>query len=223
MPHRSSASALYAARAVLKENSIAVRPPERLPFGARPVGGLQANEFHLSVIIDRVTNAYRIADLRPELSFWQQRLTARIAEPSQLCIFLKKLIEAIEYVPRYPPEERTPMAASHLPTGGGWGSFRLSKASIDATGYIWQFYEVTQLTKQLPDDLHKLAVAKMIEVGLGIYKALAVLPKLRQVLSLLAQGALTEEEIQKYFMVVGILLEAMPNFENREEQTKLLV
>jgi hypothetical protein len=70
MPHLTSAASLHAARTVLREFSLTVRPPESLPSGSIP--NIRADESCLAITIDYGTNIFHVSELRPELRYWQE-------------------------------------------------------------------------------------------------------------------------------------------------------
>ena len=230
MAHRTCAAALHAARMVLKFNSISVIPEDRLIFGVRPIGGLQATEAHLAIMIDRVTNAFAVAGLRPELLWWQIRLGEGggdgVTAP-KVAAFLNKVITTLEQVPDYKVTEASEAraVASVIPNGKSWDSFRLSKAAMEATKVIFQYYDVAPLNSEhvMPLEIHRIAVAKLIDVSLNLQKALKALPKLRECMTYLKNEQATLDDVRRWYRATGVILEAIPNYLDRKDEVKLLV
>jgi hypothetical protein len=97
-PHRISAAALHAARAMLQCFDIQVKPDA----GIR---SLRADERCLAILIDITSNVYRAAQLRPELRYWQQRLQSGTATATDVSRFLRKVGIELEYLPNYENRE----------------------------------------------------------------------------------------------------------------------
>jgi hypothetical protein len=202
--------------------------------GAIP--NLVANEAHLSIVIDYTTSAYQVAGIRPELRYWQQRMTARTATAPQLGMFLRKLIESLEKIPDYAPEQVAQIVEADMPEDDPtvrwkdpkpmhWGSIPISRYSMDAARAVNYYFTLTPIKVPLiPDaDLQFLHVAKIIEVALGLHHALKALPVLRAVEPQMRQGHLTEMEIRKCLRNTGVCLEQMPHYECFEDELKMLV
>lgn len=108
-PHRISAAALHAARAILQLYDVSVKPEGS-------VKNLRADERCLAILIDITSNVYRAAQLRPELRYWQQRMLAGNATASDIGKFLRKVGVELEYLPNY--QEREEEVKMVLPANG---------------------------------------------------------------------------------------------------------
>lgn len=222
MAHRSCAAALHATRMVMKFNQFTIRPPETLVSGA--VHNLTASEAHISIIIDKATQAYEIAKLRPELRHWQLRMTQGNATAPQIAQFLKRCVEVMDLVPPELPSVEQKIVSADAPSWGAWSKMPLSAASLEAARRLFHYYFVTLLSGDiLPENLHRVAVAKIIDVSLGLAKAMKAAPRVRACLDSLRKGNITPEDVQRYLRTIGILLECLPNYEEREDEVKLLV
>lgn len=226
MAHRSSAPALHTARVILKSYSLEVIPPELLPSGRVP--NLRADEYHLSVIVDLASNVFHIVALRPRLQYWQETLadaipSARLA--AQLAGFLDQLEEAYQMLPRYTSETKSTVTITAPPE---FGRMRpevmvLTKPSMEVSRYIFHYYRVTP-KKGLPDmDLDRIRIARLAEVSLCINRTLKVPDIARNCKTRLLEGSATKEEIRQSFRALGVLLEYLSNYEEREEESKLLI
>lgn len=174
------------------------------------------------------SNAYHVALVRPELSYWQKRMTDRTATAPQIGSFVRKLIEALELIPHAKYEEELEAFSPNLPVG--WAGDRLAKlamtrAATEAARYALHYY---QFERKIPsvysDEMRdRIDIGKSIDVSLGLRQALKALPLLRRVEPLLRDGQMTEFEIRKCLRDVGVHLAQMPSFEDRRDETKLLV
>jgi hypothetical protein len=228
MAHRTSPAALHAARVILRQYDITVRPADQLVSGA--IHNLRADEAHLSILIDMTSNAFRVGAMRPELGYWQSRLYDRTATAPQIGNFIRKLIEALESVPQAANAEDVAgldRFLSQLPVGvvGRPSQCMISRASTEAARYCLHYYDFrAKKPAAFTDGAHeRMEIAKLIEISLGLRHALKALPLLRLVEPQFRDGKLTEAEIARCFREVGVHLEMMPNYEDRREQSKLLL
>jgi hypothetical protein len=224
MAHRSSAPALHAARIILKSYDLAVIPPEQLPSGRVP--NLRADFAHLSVIIDLATNIHLVAALRPKLYHWQEILREGIPSmrlAAQLAGFLDELEEAYAAMPKYTGGSKTTVTLETPSQFGGKPQvIVLTKPAMEVSRFIFHYYSVTP-KKGLPDpELDRIRIAKLADVSLNINRTVQVPDIARNCKTRLLEGSATKEEVQQSFRALGILLEHLPNYEEREEVSKLL-
>ena len=226
MAHRTSSAALHAARVVLQHYELTVRPPEQIQWN--PIRNLQATDVHVAIVIDLVTNAYVVALLRPELRYWQRRLTQGPVDadtPGQVCKFIYKTIEALDSVPKELPSTEK-VTRTQAGTDTGWNPMiELSRASLDATRSLFYYYEVkpleqSSISSEMED---RLNVAKILEVSLGLRKAVRALPLLHACWNDLRKDGATQAEVRACLRRVGILLGSLPCYQEQDEETKLLV
>lgn len=97
-PHRISAAALEAARAVLQLYDLTVRAEDARALG---LPHLRADLRCLAILIDVTTNVFHAAQIRPELRYWQRRMAEGSATASDIQRFLRKLGVELEYLPNY--------------------------------------------------------------------------------------------------------------------------
>lgn len=220
--HRSSAASLRAARIVLEKYNITVRPPESLVSGAIP--NLTNSEACVSVIIDYATNVFHLSLIRPELRYWQERLFNSTASASQIAGFLQKVIETFNLIPKRKQEESPMVATLTLPP-----EFRsrpvtqeVSKASIEASRFIFHYYAVTPKDGEVDDSMDRKNVAVLVESSIGISKAMDALPLVAETQSELRGGNATEGSIKKCLRQLGVALAYIPTYEERDEEVKLL-
>lgn len=222
MAHRVSAASLHAARIVLKNYTLVVKPPESLPSGR--LDKLEPNEKCVAILIDYATNIFQVVLLRPELRYWQKRLWARTATAPQLMGYFQKLITALEMVPQDTDLKTTITLESPAEFGGKPVMHTISKAAKEASRFIFYYYEVTSKRKELVEEesLFRINVAKLIDICLEIERAMKALPLLKHWREELKAGRATEVEIRRCFREAGVFLTYMPNFGSTEEETKLL-
>lgn len=229
MAHRSSSASLHAARVVLKNFTLTPRPPETLPSGA--VRNLTNSEAHVSILIDKVSGAHEIAKLRPELRDMQERLAYGTATAPQVQYFVRRVLTAFENVPKDPPVEERKKANAFLPRElpvaiqNKWREAYVSQAALLSMRTIWFYFDVDPVKERSTRDEARLRLemARYIDVSLALNEALKALPLLRKCEQGLAKGNLTENEVRQIFLDVGICLERLPTYSEREEETKLLV
>lgn len=232
MPHRSSAAALHAARVVLRHFDITVKPREVM--GAQFNAALQADERFLSILIDLASNAFRVALMREQVRWWQEKLTEGTDKSVQITLFLERLIEAMRTVPQAVNQQAIEKFQAERPAAGGfsdmgnikpqaWKMFELSRASIEATKYVMMFYDV--VNKKRPPNLEhdRLEIAKCIEVSLGLVHAMKALPIAAWAAPELRAGRLEYMTVRKVMRDIGVHLDQMPHYADLREDTKLLL
>jgi hypothetical protein len=233
MPHRSSSAALHAARVLLQHWIITPKPPGDLKSGS--IHNLKANEAHLSIVIDLASNAYHVALVRPELSYWQKRMTQRTATAPGIGNFVHKLIAALEMIPHAKYEEELEQFAPDVFTRAvgqaadvrvqNLQKLAMTRAATEATRYALHYYTFERKVTPVYSDemLDRIDIGKSIDVSLGLRHALKALPMLRRVEPLLKEGQMKETEIRACLRHVGVYLGQMPHFADREDEVKLLV
>ena len=225
MAHSVSAASLHAARTVLKNYDFVVRPPELLPSGR--LDGLEPSEKCIAILIDYATNIFKIAELRPELRYWQRRIFAGTATAPQLAMFLNKILEAFSYIPKDDESKFTvtlEAPPSPVPFKDRQVTHTLSKASREASRFLFYYYTLTAKQKEFQQDetIHRNNVAKLVDVCLETQRMFAALPVIQECQAKLKLGQATLTDIKGYLRKVGIFLEYLPTFENREEERALL-
>jgi hypothetical protein len=247
MARRTSAAALHAARVVMEKNILTLKPPETLSSGA--IYSLTASEAHVAILIDSVTSVFEVSLLRPKLRYWQQRVVAGTAEAGQIAYFAKELIDALQKVPGHRPDDPVVdrgLSEVRADMGSGkdelqrdvtdrrplrfcadrmWSKIPLTRAAIEAGRTLFWYYEITLRKKPVIYDeaLHRLDVAKSVDVALGLAKAHDALPLMQYGLKKLTEGQMTLKEVRALFRRVGVLLESIPTYQEREDEVKLLV
>jgi hypothetical protein len=213
-----SAPALRAAIEILREYKLELKPGKGAP-------GMTACDGHVAIVIDYATNVYKLVELRPELSWHQQQLSIHKAQAPQLAGYLKKLIEAMEQVPRYAKDEQPTMVSLNLPIefqGHVPSIAALTKASVEAARFLNDYYLIAPI--QAPDRLNAVRdltrIAQLTEVNLGLAGAMEGLPLARLFLDRLKNGQATEKEIRICFRDLGVYLESMPNYKDRREEMR---
>ncbi len=220
MAHRTSAAALHAARVILRNFNIEVIPPEKLASGRIP--NLQNNEACLAVIIDLTTNVFEISALRPELRYWQKHLFAGTASADQIANFFRRCLDAFEKIPRS-LEERSVTLETPIEFGGRPEKQKLSRAALEAARGVFHYYSFKPKTGTIDAQLDRIEVTKMLEVSLAISRVEPALDLLKTWNDRLRSGSATATGIKSCFRKLGIFLEYLPNYAEREEESKLLV
>jgi hypothetical protein len=224
-----SAAALFAARELRAAFDFTIRLAADLPGGQAAVPA--ADDRCVAILIDEATQVADILRLRPELRYWQGRLFDGTAEKSapQLGAFIQKAIDAFSRVPRFKPEERRSTITMESPQEFEMKPqvLEISKASMEASRFLFHYYHIrpkrTRVVTTADDDfLDRVAVSKIVEVSLGLFRAQKAVPLLIETKVLFSQGKLTLENLKRRFRALGILLEALPNYEHRDEEVKLL-
>lgn len=217
MAHRVSAAALVAAREVLKEYQLEVRP-ETCALG------MTNSEAHVAIVIDLATNIFRLAELRLEHYYWQQRLNARTAEAGALAGYLQRVLGVFASLPQYGADEQPPRVTWQLPPGLLLPppTTPLTKAAQEAARYLRYYYQATPLDGHYWMPLDGIRLAMRVDAGLGLASALEAVPLVKRYLDLLLQNQATRKEIRFCFRNLGVLLESLPNYADRREETMLL-
>jgi hypothetical protein len=226
MAHRTSAAALFAARAILKKFTLTPRPADELAGGSIP--NLQGTEVYLAVILDYATNIFELVKHRPELRHWTALMKADQATAPQIAGFLKRLVEAYDLIPKFSKTEQqliTTTLRSPKEFGSKPVSSRLSKPALEAARFVFYYYHVMPRYTTVADDkLDRLFVAVLVEGSMNLTRILSVEPVVRQSLADLKAGKLTPLEVKRILRALGVLLEWIPNYfgDYREEELKLL-
>ena len=202
-----------------------VKPPESLKTGR--LDGLTNSERHVATLIDNATNVFRVASLRPELHYWQRRLSAGTAEPPQLVAFLSKVLAELESVPRRTPQEEQQMVTFKMPNGFADKGMRpekraLSKFAVEASRVLFYYYRMRPKTTSAGDVADRICVAEMVDATLGLHRVMGIEPVLREKKAALILGKLTEESVRKLMRAAGIYFDKMPTYTSGEDELKLL-
>jgi len=233
MAHRSSPSGLHAAREVLRLYNVTVKRMEDVP-GMPP--GVLANEVHLSILIDKATNAHLVCAIRPEIRYWQNRLTARTATSRDIDFFLKRVIETLEMVPEYQKNEEPlgymavrPVADEY--TAGEeirqqpWRWAIVSKGAYDAMRCLRYWYILVPKNAPLFDgaEQEQVLLAKLIDNSVRISKPVSNLQAIRECRALLLKGDITELDLRKAIRTLGCMFDQVPHYDDLREESMLLV
>jgi hypothetical protein len=221
-----SAAALQAARDVLREYALEIRPEY--------AGKAMTNtEGHVAIVIDYATGVYKIAELRPELAYWQKQILAKTATAPQLIGFLKRLLETLGQIPRYGRNEELVQVAMRLPREWamviGPQTQVITKAALEAARYLMHYYIITPLA--LPSSggngvasarIDSVQVARLVNLNLGVSHALQAIPLAEAYLQRLNNGKADQKEIKFCFRDLDIYLSVLPAW-SRTEEVMLLV
>lgn len=225
MAHYVSASALHTARVILASYELTPRPPETLVSGSIP--GLTSSEAHVSVVIDFACNVFHLANLRPEMHYWHHRLHDGTATASQIAGFLKKCLAALEAIPK---DNQQIMADFEVPRGFAQDGFAkqvtrrpLSKPAREVARFVFHYYFVKPKAGSSNEDVDRINIARLAEGSLGLVKALQIVPMVETGLKRLMEGHATETETRKCLREIGVLLEQLPQYQERLEEGKVLV
>lgn len=223
MAHRSSASALHTARVILKDYVLEVKPVEVLPSGRIPI--LLNTEGHVSVIIDYATNAFKLAELRPELKYWQRHLRVKDASAGQIANFLRKMLTVFEMIPQDGSDHTPVLSKFIIPTEFNTGNVvkQLSKAARETSRFIFFYYYVKPKQGIQDEAIDKHNIARLAEVSLGLPRTLKLIPIIKNQLKRLTDETASEIEVRKCMREVGVIMEYLPNYGSQEEETKLLI
>lgn len=224
MSHQTSSPALHTARVIMKQFSFVLRPPDTLPSGQ--IDTLNTSEKHIATLIDYATNVFHVVALRPELRYWQRHLSAHVASAPQIANFIQKILSAYEFIPKNSAENQMTTTLESPKEFGKVNPtvIEISKPAQEVSRFLFFYYFVSNKKTQIQEEkINQYQVAKLAEVSLGLSRTMKLVPILKSLLSKLKEGHATEIEIRKCMRETGIILEYLPSFENREEETKLLV
>jgi len=222
MAHRISAPALHAAVTLKKSYCFEVLPTDRLPSGH--LQGLTAQERCLAILIDYATNVFELCLLRPELRYWQDRLFAGTATASQIGAFCKKVLHAYELIPQHSLSSTKITTLFETPPqfGGRPTVFPLSKASLEAARFLFYYYEVRPRKGRAEGDRDRIMVAKLVEASLELVKVMEGHQRVKTAWDKLKAGQLDVDGVKQCFRELGVALEYLPNYKDREEEVKIL-
>lgn len=88
---------------------------------------------------------------------------------------------------------------------------------------IHSYYHVSRSSLPPQPEILLMELAKLIEVTLGLRRALAAVPIIRCCLDGLKAGQITRDELSEAFERIRFLMEYLPNYHERQEETKLLI
>ncbi len=220
MAHMTSAAALHAARTVLREYAIEVRPERRLSNQA-------ADERCLAIVIDLTSNAWRVCEVRPELRYWRERLHHATATAENIGNFFNRVLEAFESVPAHPDDERRIVTTLETPREFGGPPLRhvMSRFAVECSAMVFHHYLVARRKPGFVDGsdvLDRVCVAKLVDTGLGLTRAMAALPVLRSCKAELKAGRATEKDTARCLRRVELMLEYLSSYEDRNEEVRIL-
>jgi hypothetical protein len=226
MAHRTSAAALRTARMILQQYELTVRPPETLVSGR--LDKLTNSEAHVAIVIDYATNIFQLVSLRPEIIYWQTRLRLGSATAPQVAGLLKKLLDAFDALPKDGISDE-PVTSTFAPPPQYEKLkqivVRISKPSKEVSRFIFHYYIPKPKSESFACDemIHRLKIAHLAEASLGLRRAYAFFPKIKEELKRLVDGHATEVEVKACMRDVGIVLEYIPTYEDRREEGKILI
>lgn len=228
MPHLISAASLVAARNVQRFFNFTVLAPEEM-HGSRELVGLKADDRCIAILIDYATNVHEVTELRPELRHWQEVLHTSSAhdKAGQIAQFLQKVIDKFGMVPQYTKQDELVSATFETPPQfqSRNVTYGLSKASLEAVRFLVNYYQIVSKNGNGNgsfSDQDRIKLAKVIESGLGLSQAAKALPLARYAKERMRCGQADVREVRKHFREIGVLMEHLPNYENREEEVKLI-
>lgn len=226
MAHLTSAPALRTARVILNNYDLEVRPPETLVSGK--IQNLTNSEGHVAVVVDYASNIYQITSLRPEVCFWQNRLMFGTATAPQIANFFKRLLDGFEALPKDTLEEVPTISTFAVPPqheNVKPVTVKLSKPAKEVSRFIFHYYVPTLKGESVvyDDVTHRIKIAFLAEATLGLRRTYEFFPRLKAQLKMLIEGKVTEKDIKICLRAVGIVLEYIPTYEERQEEGKILV
>jgi hypothetical protein len=102
---------------------------------------------------------------------------------------------------------------------------RISAASLHAARTVMQCFDITVKpdtgVPNLRADVRCLAI--LIDITTNVYRAAQLRPELRYWQERLRAGTATATDINKFLRKIGIELEYLPNYEDREEEVKVVL
>ena len=223
MSHLVSAPSVEVAGNLLKKFNFEVLPEEKLPAGTDH--RLKADERCIAVIVECATNVAEVAKLRPEVGFWQMKLANGLATAPQIATFLQKIVNTFAMTPQYRGNEGkiTTTLASPAEFGLRPMVVDISKAALEASRFLFSYYRITPKRNTVEtEEMTRLRVATLAESNLGFARAMRVLPIVIEMQRGMAAGKLSEMDIKRRFRQIGVLLEYLPNYEDRREESKIL-
>jgi len=205
---------------ILMEYTLEVRPET----GAK---GMTAAESHVAIVIDYATNVFKVAEIRPELHYWQHRLTARHAEAPQLAGYLKRVLAAFQQVPQYGPRDQpTKIPVELFPELSAMGvpdEVPVSKSAEEVFRFLRHYYTITPITGRMFDPAaDRIRILQIASPNLGLDEALKAVPLVELYIERMKNGQATQKEVRECFKKLGIFLEALPNYQDRKEEMMLV-
>lgn len=190
----------------------------------QPIDNLLPDTRCLAILIDLVSNIYHVTQLRPELYYWQQRVCQETATAPQLGMFLSRLIEALQLIQF---EEQLANVTINLVGHRGLPlnkRHQISGPSLRAANAIFQCYEVSwKKAKPGTPAPHPHQIAGIIDTVTRMYRAVRLLPLVKAKKQELAQGKLTIQDVADFFKHIGVELEYLPTWKEREEEAKIVL
>jgi hypothetical protein len=187
---------------------------------------MTGGEAHVAIVIDYATGIFKIAGLRPEIFYWQTALRRRTVDPSQIEIFLKKVVATFAEIPEYAPNEQPLVAYWEYPVDFGPGALHriaLTKSAVEAARYLWHYYEMTPYANPLPTEAEeRVILAQTVEAGLSVDRIVGAAALAQFYLKRVKEGQATEKEIRACFRKLGAILAYLPTFSDLREETMLL-
>jgi hypothetical protein len=223
MAHRTSSAALHASRVVLQHYEFTPKPEDKV-HGFVP--GLKGDETHVAVVIDYATNVFKVAELRPELRYWQERLHMGTATAPQIAAFFSKVVETFESVPKEISENKvTTIVEGPREFPGATHVLVVSKPAKEASRFLYHYYFVKpKRVTVIPDEnLERIRIAALVDASMAWMKVSRALPVLRDCQAELKKGQATANDVVECLRKVGIFLAYLPSYRDQEEETKLLV
>lgn len=204
---------------------------EVMTFQVRPncaITNLLPDKRCVAILIDLVSNVFQVAQLRPELRYWQKRVVAETADAGQIGYFLSRLIEAVEQM-YFEAEEKAripfslfldPPPGAVLPKGS---PHIICGAALRCGHAIAQHY-ITRWKNPQPEwpNPRPEWIGGLVDVHGQLYRPLRLLPHLRTWKQQLAQGSLTVQNVADVFKYIGIQLTYLPSYMVGEEERRIV-
>ena len=224
MAHLTSAAALHCAREIIKAYAMEPRPPEELPSGR--LDKLTAGERHVATLIDVATNAHEVVRLRPELHYWQRRLSAGTATAPQLASYLTKVLDALALVPRRAVDEAPVRSTFATYPQANQRLFQrvreIPKFALEATRVLFFYYRMEPRGRRADDGLDRIHVAGVVSLCLALSRVMDIEADIRRTRDALLAGTVSEEDVARFLRNAGVAFDRLPGYEHREEEVKIL-
>lgn len=233
MPHLISAPSWHAAHVVLKHFTLEVRPKalERIPK-------LQADARCVAIFIDFGTQIFNVVKLRPELMYWQKRMTAGTITALNVVSFLRRLESELDKLPKLKDapvsfvwdepikqqwnQENIAAQSGYLDSSWRSGKHTISQPAVEATKQIYAHYAVTCKKPDFTPEEEAARMGLLIDVCTDVFRCVQAYPVIRERRMQIEDGKLTREEVANFLKNLGIQLEHLPNYEERQEEVKLI-
>jgi len=94
---------------------------------------------------------------------------------------------------------------------------------VESARFLMHYYQLYPRDgHDYTPDVDRIWLAQAVEAGLGIARAMELVPVARFYCERIKAGQATAKEIRACFRKLGILLEYLPNYADRREESLLL-